>query len=59
MMTGIGVHHQSEWMFTLVRNDRSRWTGIRTFLVSLTAPPGAVLHASRAGARMLRKRFKF
>jgi hypothetical protein len=31
----------------------------RAFLVSLTAPPGAVLHASRAGARMLRKRFKF
>ena len=29
MMTGIGVHHRSEWVFTLARNDRSRWAGIR------------------------------
>ena len=32
MMTGIGVHHRSEWVFTLARNDRSRWAGIRTRL---------------------------
>jgi two-component system LytT family response regulator len=29
------------------------------FLVSLTAPPGAQLHASRAGARLLRDKFGF
>jgi two-component system LytT family response regulator len=29
------------------------------FLVTLTAPPGAQLHASRAGARMLREKFGF
>jgi two-component system LytT family response regulator len=29
------------------------------FLVSLTAPPGAVLYASRAGAKLLRERFRF
>jgi two-component system LytT family response regulator len=29
------------------------------FLVSLTAPPGAQLHASRAGAKMLRDKFGF
>ena len=30
MMTGIGVHHRSESVFTFDRNDRSRWAGIRT-----------------------------
>jgi two-component system LytT family response regulator len=29
------------------------------FLVSLTVPPGAMLHASRAGARLLRDKFGF
>jgi len=29
MMTGIGVQHRSEGVFTLDRNDRSRWAGIR------------------------------
>ena len=29
MMTGIGVHHRSESVFTFDRKGRSRWTGIR------------------------------
>ena len=31
MMTGIGVHHRSESVFTFDRKGRSRWTGIRIF----------------------------
>ena len=30
MMTGIGVHHRSESVFTFDRKGRSRWTGIRS-----------------------------
>jgi hypothetical protein len=29
MMTGIGVHHRPEGVFTFDRNNRSRWAGIR------------------------------
>ena len=35
MMTGIGVHHRSESVFTFDRNDRSRWAGIRTNAISI------------------------
>lgn len=34
MMTGLGVHHRSEGVFTLARNDRSRWAGIRNHVRS-------------------------
>jgi FMN phosphatase YigB (HAD superfamily) len=30
MMTGIGVHHGSESVFTFGRNERSGWSGIRS-----------------------------
>jgi methylphosphotriester-DNA--protein-cysteine methyltransferase len=30
MMTGIGVQHRSESVFTFDRNGRSRWAGIRS-----------------------------
>ena len=33
MMTGIGVHHRSECVFTFARNGRSRWAGIRKILL--------------------------
>jgi hypothetical protein len=29
MMTGIGVHHRSESLFTFDRNHRSQWSGLR------------------------------
>jgi hypothetical protein len=29
MMTGIGVHHGSESVFTFGQNERSGWSGIR------------------------------
>jgi transposase InsO family protein len=32
MMTGIGVHHRSESLFTFDRNGRSLWAGIRSGL---------------------------
>jgi hypothetical protein len=52
MMTGIGVHHRSEGVFTLARNDRSRWAGIR--MADTFAPVNSVtvlLEASRGATR--------
>ena len=41
MMTGIGVQHRSEGVFTLARNDRSRWAGIRSAIRSHLTPVDA------------------
>ena len=38
MMTGIGVQHRSESVFTFDRNDRSRWAGIRNSIVNFSLP---------------------
>ena len=55
--TFVRIHRSAIVNLTFVK-DLTAVDGGR-FLVTLTAPPGSQLHASRAGARMLREKFGF